>query len=229
MVENGMKPITDYQVYVVDMDGTLYYKRSMQIKMAYRLLGYYLTHFHQIKELFLLRDYRKLRDLEELSDKADIEEIIQQKLSRKYRYSQEKVRRITEKWILKRPLDILYQCRDKRLICFLDEARQNGKRVYIYSDYPAKDKCDALGICVDGLYWPDGKHICVLKPSADALRYILDSNGADYAQVLMIGDREEKDGCCAARAQVDYLILKTQPVVRMLQYRKLSVGGDQNE
>lgn len=210
-----------YRVFIVDMDGTLYYKRPMQIKMALQLLGYYCIHLFRLPELFMLYDYRKLRDQDALSDQEGFEQIIVRKLSQKYRFSEEKARQVIDQWILTRPLKILYDCRDRQLISFLDKQRSNGKKVLIYSDYPAENKCKALGIQVDGIYWPDGESITVLKPSAQGLNHIIHSNQLDRQQILFIGDRQEKDGACARSANVDCFILKKHRSARRAQYKRL--------
>ena len=45
--------LNKYTTYIFDVDGTLYYKRPLQLEMAFRLMLYYATHFYKIKELFL--------------------------------------------------------------------------------------------------------------------------------------------------------------------------------
>ena len=73
------------------MDGTLYYKYPMRLSMAFLLGSYYLFHFKCRKELFVLRDYRRLREKEELLSKPDYEETIRQTLSVRYGYEVQKV------------------------------------------------------------------------------------------------------------------------------------------
>lgn len=221
MVHTYTKGVSEYAVYVVDMDGTLYFKRPMQIKMALRLMWYYGLRLYKLKELLLLSDYRKLRDLEELSDWEDLEDIITVRLCEKYGYSPERTRRIVNEWILRRPLDTLYGCRDRRLTEFLWDAREQGKKVFIYSDYPAVDKCSALGIHPNGIYWPDGKNIQVLKPAPQGLAYLMKENSIQKEEVLFIGDRLEKDGACAEACGIEYLILKKKKSARTAQYRRV--------
>lgn len=215
-----------YDVYIVDVDGTLYFKRPMQMRMAFELVTYYALRFFRLKELLLLRDYRKMRDKDEISDKEGFENIIILELSGKYGFSQKKVSEIIEKWILKKPVDILFKCRDKKLISFLNRQKNDGKKIFVYSDYPAADKCRALGINSDNIYWPDKKRISVLKPSAQGINYIIEENGLDKQSVIFIGDRYEKDGKCAQNGGVDYLILKGSRFDRERQYKSLDMQGD---
>ena len=218
MMANNQKEIASYPFYIVDMDGTLYYKRPMQIQMAMKLVGYYGLHIHRLPELMALKAYRKLRDREELADKDDRETWILQVLADKYHLSVERTQKVITDWIMNRPLKTLFACRDKQLLDFLQMRKAQGARVFIYSDYPAEDKCEALQLQVDGVYWPDGECIMVLKPEAQGLEYILRCNDLDRSQVLFIGDRAEKDGACAEQMGVDYMILKKSRRARRKQY-----------
>lgn len=213
--------IDEYRVYVVDMDGTLYYKGAMQIRMAFCLIWHYFRRMTRLRELLVLRSYRILRDRDEIVEKEDFENWIIHQLSETYNYSHEKIREIVEEWIQKRPLRILSSCRDQRLINFLQTQRLAQKRVYIYSDYPARKKCEAIGINADGIYYPDKKKIRTLKPSAQGLNHIIDENGLEKSEILFIGDRYEKDGACAESAGVDFLILKKNRISRKAQYRSI--------
>ncbi len=220
------KLLKDYDNYIVDVDGTLYFKRPMQIKMAFCLALFYFFHVTRLKELLLLRDYRKMRDKEEVSGNDKFESVIIRELSDKYNYSEEKINSIIEKWIFTKPLSILYNCRDKQLISMLMEQRNRGKKVFIYSDYPAEDKCAVFGVQTDGIYWPDQKRISVLKPSPNGVNYILNENQLDKSSTIFIGDRYEKDGKCAESAGLDYLILNSNRLKREHQYDSLREKGD---
>ena len=55
------------------------------------------------------------------------------------------------------------------------------------------------------------------------LSLILRENSLNPSDVLMIGDRQEKDGQCAINAGTDYLILKSTPSARRRQYKKWSI------
>ncbi len=228
MIKERKHKIADYGAYIVDVDGTLYFKRPMQLRMAYQLVLYYAFHFFKAKELLLLSDYRKMRDKDEISDKEGFESIIIEKLSQKHGFSVKRTSEIIEKWILKKPIDTLFGCRDKQLIEFLKQQKNMGKKVFIYSDYPAAEKCRALGVEADGIYWPDKERITVLKPSAQGINYIINENRLDKNDVLFIGDRYEKDGKCAENGGVDYFILNGSLKNRKKQYKFL-IGQEKSE
>ena len=96
---------------------------------------------------------------------------------------------------------------DTQLAGWISELQKNGKTVVVLSDYPTKDKLEALGIEVDGQYGPDDDRINELKPSPKGLQVIMQDYGISPEDIIMIGDRSEKDGECAKGAGVDSLIL----------------------
>ena len=79
--------------------------------------------------------------------------------------------------------------------------------MFVLSDYPTKDKLEALGVTVDAEYGPDDARIDALKPSPKGLYVIMEDTKTAPEDILMIGDRKEKDGEFARAARVDALIL----------------------
>ena len=223
MDKNLHKSIKEYKNYVVDMDGTLYYKYPMRLQMLVQMAGYFLVHIRNYREAFLLKDYRHLRESEELLKEADCESRIRLLLSHKYHFSSEKVDSIIEEWMYRRPLRAVYKSRDRQLLAFLKKQQKKGHHVYLYSDYPLEDKRGVLELEADGLYYPDNVRFSYLKPDPEGLTVILGENHLKKEDVLMIGDREEKDGQCAAAAGTDWLILRSRSAARKKQYREWKI------
>ena len=131
MDKNLHKSIKEYKNYVVDMDGTLYYKYPMRLQMLVQMAGYFLVHIRNYREAFLLKDYRHLRESEELLKEADCESRIRLLLSHKYHFSSEKVDSIIEEWMYRRPLRAVYKSRDRQLLAFLKKQQKKGHHVYL--------------------------------------------------------------------------------------------------
>ena len=205
------------------MDGTLYYKYPMRLRMLAQMAGYFLVHIRSFREAFLLKDYRHLRESEELLKEADCESRIRLLLSHKYHFSSEKVNSIIEEWMYRRPLQAVYKSRDRKLLEFLKTQQKKGHHVYLYSDYPLEDKSRILEFTADGLYYPDNVRFSYLKPDPEGLTLILRENHLEKRDVLMIGDRKEKDGQCAASAGTDWLILRSRSGARKKQYREWGI------
>lgn len=220
MVQSLRKKITDYDIYIIDMDGTLYYKKPLRLAMMRMLVGHYLIRVHRWKELMIIWDYRKLREDHELLKHEAFEQIIRQQLADVYHCTMEQVDEVIEEWMFRRPLAALWQARDVRLSAFIEQMRAAGRRVYLYSDYPVENKKDALHLDVDGCFWPKGDDIVYLKPNPQGICHILACAQANPMQAVMIGDRYEKDGICAKEAGVDYLILASGKKRRLRQYEE---------
>lgn len=210
--------IGDYKLYIFDLDGTLYDQPMLRLIMATRLVCYYICHPIRIKELLVLKHFRKVKD--KWNDNSS-EGALYDKVAADKRVTSDYVERIVRKWIYDNPLSALLRVRDEKLAALIKKLRQRGKIVVIFSDYPTEDKLKALKIEADGRYGPEDKRIDELKPSPKGLKVILEDYGMLPEDALMIGDREEKDGMCARAASVDCLILKRN--VRKRDYNEIGI------
>ncbi|MDR1304497.1 MAG: hypothetical protein LBK76_04655, partial [Verrucomicrobiales bacterium] len=120
----------------------------------------------------------------------------------------EEVRLLVEQWLQKRPLKWLRFFRDKKLIGQLNDLRRQGAKVFIFSDYPAQDKAAKIGLAADGVFCSSDADIGALKPSAKGLAVIAEKMSCRKNEMLMLGDRYEKDGRCAENFSIDFVILK---------------------
>ncbi|MBQ6575987.1 MAG: HAD family hydrolase [Lachnospiraceae bacterium] len=195
----------DYSLYVFDLDGTLYDQPRLRFIMASRLIRYYALHPFRIRELLLLSKFRKVKDSWTQSSSED--DIIKE-VAAGSKADPDLVSAVVKRWIYDDPLSALVSAADKKLAAVIEKLRAKGKKVFILSDYPAKDKLAALGVTVDKAYDPDDARIDALKPSPKGLMVIMEDTGIPASEILMIGDRPEKDGECAKAAGVDSLILQ---------------------
>ena len=188
---------------IFDLDGTLYYQRGVQLVMGCQMLLYYIFHFWKWKELNLILDYRKIREKNE----KDVVEKQFKIMAEKYKMSVKQVEELVEKWMIEKPLKALKLFKDRKLSNLIENAKTNGIQVIIYSDYPTEDKLKIMGIKYDKAYDSTHQEIRTLKPDKKGLEYIIKSNGLNNKKILFIGDRDSKDGECARRCNVDYIIL----------------------
>lgn len=208
------KKLSDYSVYIFDLDGTLYDQPRLRIMMAVRLAMYYVLHPFSIRQLYILQYFRKVKD--SWTGSSSEEEIIK-KVASDIKTDADSVRMIVRKWIYEEPLDVIAKTKDEQLAGWIGKLRGSGKKVVIFSDYPTNDKLEALGIQSDGQYCTLDPRIDALKPSPKGLFVIMEDLGVSAEDMLMIGDRAEKDGKSAKAAGVDCLILE-----RHVRRRKLS-------
>ncbi|NLG05029.1 MAG: HAD family hydrolase [Clostridia bacterium] len=228
------KDIMGYHLIVFDLDGTLYHQRALRIKMAGRLLSHYLFHLNQIKELWILYQFRKVRDrwdeIERSLSKASVAAKTESLEIRQYRYvaklvhtSEEKVRHVIETWIYKEPLSLLNSCKDTILSELIDRLHASHIHTAVYSDYPVEEKLKALNITTERMFSALDQDIMALKPDPKGLRFIMSSMGFGNQDILMVGDRYSKDGMAAIHADVDYLILDKNQRKRNKQYQDLGL------
>lgn len=201
-----------YDLYVFDVDGTLYFQNKLRIIMATRLLKYYVCHPHMYKDLFIIKDFRALRD------KAENTENLYEITADKNHVTKERVESVIKKWIYDNPLDAVKASADTALIDKISELQTQGKKVAIWSDYAAADKLETLGIKCEYVYTAEEERVGELKPSPKGLNLIMSDLGISPDKTLMIGDRDVKDGEAARRAGVDYIILSKSKSKRLNQY-----------
>lgn len=211
------KDISQYSLYVFDLDGTLYDQPKLRTIMATRLVLHYICHFWRLGELVTIRDFRKLKEEwnEEIaSDASDftsdldgIDSAICMKLANGSVAKAEAISKVIHKWIYINPLTAITKAADTRLIGIIDELRRQGKKVVVLSDYPTTDKLGALGANVDAAYTTTDSRIGELKPSPKGLMVVLDDCDVNAEDAVMIGDRMKKDGESAIAANVDYMIV----------------------
>lgn len=218
--EKMAKKITEYELILVDMDGTLYYQRPLQIVMGCRMMSSALTDKGGLKELMTVLKYRKMRDA--FDGKGNVDDTLYEQLAEGSKMPKEQMKQIIEKWIYKLPLENLPAFRDEKLYQVIGRLGKIQIPVVIWSDYPPDEKKDVLGLSdVPGCY-NGQKEIAALKPSPDGIRYLMKEYGIlDAGEVLVIGDRLSKDGAAAMAAGADYIILKKHPWQRKRQYKKL--------
>ena len=136
--------------------------------------------------------------------------------------SADEIERIVQKWIYEKPLDILRRYRDDKLLALIESLTKQKKQVVIYSDYPAQDKRNALQLPPIPCFYGGQPEISCMKPDPKGILTIMSHyNIQSPSDVLMIGDRESKDGRAASAAGTDYLILKRYKFLRSRQYKEL--------
>ena len=204
-----------YDLYVFDVDGTLYYQNKLRLIMGKRLLMYYLLHPLKFKDLIIIKNFRSLR--ENAKDTNGLFDIT----AKKCNVSVSRVNEVIKKWIYENPIDALTASKDDTLLAIIDKLKANGKTVAIWSDYEADDKLKALKLSTDYVYTAEQERVGELKPSPKGLKLIMSDLRVAKDKTIMIGDRMIKDGEAAKKAGCDYLILSKSKKKREEQLKTL--------
>lgn len=207
--------LSKYDLIIFDVDGTLYFQRGMQIRMAWRLIRHALLERHGVRDLSLILKYRRIREKWDSSRAVDDERIFAS-LSSKTGVDSGVIRAVITEWMLDRPMDVVRECRDEELVMVIERLRSEGKQVVLYSDYPTEDKCRAAGL-PEGIpqFYCGQDDIRTMKPNPSGLFYIM-SRYPEITRdrVIMVGDRADRDGAAADNAGISSLILGRFKVIR---------------
>ncbi len=198
-----MNKITAYKALIVDLDGTLYYQSLLRAAMIKEML----LHFWRLPDFLIIKKYREMYE-HGYSEEERLHQL------------PERTSKVIEEWMIQRPLKYVAAFRDKRLIKLLQDAQRNGVKIIIYSDYPVKDKLQALNFQSD--YAFSSADTGCLKPDASGLLNILYSYAIGAKDCLVIGDRYDKDGKLAENMGTDYILLPAREGKRIPAYECLS-------
>lgn len=214
-----------YKAWILDFDGTLTRSLPVRLLMAAWLVGYYFLHPTRLREIFLLRDWRRLREERFCAAEENFRTRQVEELSRRYALSVEAVEKILRTWMVERPQKILRHCTRRSLIAAAEAQQRRGVKLIVYSDNSAREKVAAIDFPADEIFSADDEFISCMKPDARGLKKILAHMNLKPEDVLYIGDRHDRDGICAEAAGVDYCDVKILENFFRAS-RKISAGGE---
>jgi len=191
---------------IFDVDGTLYDHGALRRRMRSALLRHCLAKPSGFRTLLILKAFREMR--EALAEEEASEVAVEQyaRPARRLGIPVETVRRTVETWMHEHPLAYLPTCRFDGIDRLFDGLRRSGRPIAVLSDYPSAAKLKALGLEADLHVSAVDPEIDRLKPNPKGLLHAVARLGLEPSQCLLVGDRDERDGECARRAGVPYLI-----------------------
>ena len=203
-----VKTLSRYKAWILDFDGTLFNNLPVRIFMAIWLLIYYLPRPLRWKELFILREYRRLREKLFAADSENCHELQLKNLSERYNISTQEIWNIINSWTIEKPKFLIKKFQREKLITAIKNFQAEGKIIVIYSDNPVAEKIKALDFVPNFYFWSDDDLIKCMKPNPQGLNNIIKFLKLNRAEILYIGDRDDRDGACAKNANVDYCDVK---------------------
>lgn len=197
------------EALIFDLDGTLYDQGKLRIRIFLNLFFSLARNPLFISDIKVLYAFRKKREL--LSTSSDdvccIDRRQYAEVAHALGLSIEEVRRIVSDWIFEKPLKHLAQCVYPGVKDLFSILRQKKYKIGIFSDYPCHAKLQALDLKADAMVCATDEKIDRLKPHPAGLLFTAKELGIPALNCFFIGDRDDKDGECARRAGMPYLIL----------------------
>ena len=206
---------------VFDVDGTLYHQAPLRAIMAALLLVSAPADPKRLmRQMRVVRAYRCAQEMLR-RPQADSEERVPGNIDLARRQilaaaglcgePPAMVAEAVRQWFYRRPLPLLPLVRRRRLIPTLAALAAEGYRLGVYSDYPARDKLDALGV---GAYFPvvvtaGQSDIGAFKPAAVGFRVTARRMGISPRHLLYVGDRASVDGAGATCAGMQVVIIES--------------------
>jgi FMN phosphatase YigB (HAD superfamily) len=188
------------RVVVFDVDGTLYDQGPLRRKMVREILLYCLARPWKISLLRTIHEFRKSR--EQLADE-EADSISRAQFERpasSLGVSPAAVETIVKEWMFERPLRHLRACRYGGVAEVFARLKETGRTVAAFSDYPATKKLQALELEADLVVTAMDPEVDRFKPHPAGLLQVMEQARAAPVEVLLIGDRDERDGECGRRA-----------------------------
>jgi putative hydrolase of the HAD superfamily len=192
----------EYDAWLVDLDGTLYAGLPVKIGMALELA---LGGWPGILTLRVFRrEHERLRSAAGPAPSEDSPFALQIRRTAEARGLEPAVvEALAREWMIRRPLKWIARARKRELLAEIAEYRRLGGRTALVSDYPARDKLEALGALalfdvVVASGEPGGPSR--LKPHPEGYLLAAAELGVAPERCLVVGDREDADGSAARAA-----------------------------
>jgi putative hydrolase of the HAD superfamily len=195
---------------IFDVDGTLYSLKKLYDRMHWELFKYYLSHPTKILDIWILHNFIQARERNTSVLALDLETAQYEWAVHASRMPLVRVQQVVQRWIFDTPLNYLYDCRYPEMIELFLGLVDRGIPTAIFSDYPSQAKLACLGLSPQCIVSSTDKGVNRLKPNPKGLQAVVDKLGMGIQDCLFIGDRDDRDGECARRLGMHYLILASR-------------------
>jgi FMN phosphatase YigB (HAD superfamily) len=188
------------RVVVFDVDGTLYDQRPLRRKMVREILLYCLSRPWKISLLRTIHEFRQSREQLAEEEAKSISRAQYELPASRLGVSPERVEAMVGEWMFERPLRHLRACRFEGVDEVFTRVRETARTLVVFSDYPAAEKLQALELEADLIVTALDPQVDRFKPHPSGLLRVSQLTRVEPAQMVLIGDRADRDGECARRA-----------------------------
>ena len=190
---------------IFDLDGTLYAQQNMRLYMLRQILA----HPDRFRIARILYIYRKERSHHRGQTFTDLSEATYQWCRKFLSLSREEFENIYTLWMYKKPLAYIKKCMYVGVPEVFTLLREKRRKIAVFSDYPVREKLQALNLQVDVCCSADDVH--ALKPHSKGLQSVLKGLALSAQECVYIGNELHRDGQCAAHLKVPFVHIRRCP------------------
>jgi len=206
----------EIRLAVFDVDGTMYDQSSLRARMLVELLLYLLRHPLRLRELAVVREYRRVHENFGPGMVEDLEGALVREVGRNLSEDPEGVRLIVDEWLFRRPMKYLRNRCLPEVKETIFELRRRGIAVAVLSDHYPVSKLEAMGLHFEDAYYATRADLNCLKPNPRLLLKILSDHEVDPAECVVIGDRDDRDGALARAVGARFILFPDRRLGRTL-------------
>jgi len=199
----------DIRLVAFDVDGTLYRQRPLRLRMGRDMAIHTIAKCDR-NAISVVSTYRRIRERLAAEEVVEFERVLIAETAMATSMSPERVQAIVSEWIETRPLRYLRSCLFSGVPQLFAGLQRAGKKIGIFSDYPATEKLAAMGLTAHHVV--AANDVGLLKPHARGLQSLMAAASATVRETLYIGDRVDRDGVAGQRAGVRILIRSSKPI-----------------
>ena len=197
----------DIRLVAFDVDGTLYRQRPLRLRMGRDMVIHAVAKCN-LNAMSVVSADRRIRERLAAEEVVDFERVLIAETAKATSMSPEGVHAIVSEWIETRPLRYLRSCLFSGVPQLSAGLQRAGKKIGIFSDYPATEKLVAMGLAAHHVV--AASDVGLLKPRG--LQSLMAAASATARETLFIGDRVDRDGVAGQRAGVRTLIRSSEPI-----------------
>ena len=198
-------PLSTVDLVVLDLDGTLYDKRHLSLRMVMHALC-------DIRKMQAERHTRAKMKGRFLGNEEAFYESYFLHLSQMLNTSADSV----QQWYENRYMPLMVNLIGKHhhagdwVMPLIQQCRNRGIKLVVLSDYDhAEDKLQALGLSPTLFDWGvSAPALGGLKPAPQLLHQVAQQMGVPVEKCLVIGDREDTDGAMARATGAQFQLIK---------------------
>jgi HAD superfamily hydrolase (TIGR01549 family) len=196
-----------YDLFIFDLDGTLYEQRKLRRKMTISLILKLIFLKITITELKIISVFRKQRELHKGAHSPTLGSDQYEWCAEAMGIPAERVRKTIEEYMYQFPLKYLEKFVYQGVRSVLDFLKHKKYKVAVYSDFPIEEKLASMKLEADYTLYSTHPSIGCFKPNKTGLLKICRDLNMPVEKAIFIGDRDDTDGESARMAGMSFLLV----------------------